>query len=98
MARKAPSIIFIDELDSIAARRLNETTGADREVQRTLMQLLAEMDGFDKRKNIRIIAATTDRTSLTLQFSGQAVLTGLSMFPCPVSKPGEKSLKSIAKR
>jgi proteasome regulatory subunit len=59
MARKkAPSIIFIDELDSIAARRLNETTGADREVQRTLMQLLAEMDGFDKRKNIRIIAAT----------------------------------------
>ncbi|HPT79788.1 MAG TPA: proteasome-activating nucleotidase [Methanosarcina thermophila] len=56
--RKAPSIIFIDELDSIAARRLNETTGADREVQRTLMQLLAEMDGFDKRKNIRIIAAT----------------------------------------
>lgn len=59
MARKkAPSIIFIDELDSIAARRLNETTGVDREVQRTLMQLLAEMDGFDKRKNIRIIAAT----------------------------------------
>lgn len=59
MARKkAPSIIFIDELDSIAARRLNETTGADREVQRTLMQLLAEMDGFDKRKDIRIIAAT----------------------------------------
>ncbi|MFY1112020.1 MAG: proteasome-activating nucleotidase [Methanosarcinaceae archaeon] len=59
MARKkAPSIIFIDELDSIAARRLNETTGADREVQRTLMQLLAEMDGFDKRKNVRIIAAT----------------------------------------
>ncbi len=59
MARKkAPSILFIDELDSIAARRLNETTGADREVQRTLMQLLAEMDGFDKRKNIRIIAAT----------------------------------------
>jgi len=59
MARKkAPSIIFIDELDSIAARRLNETTGADREVQRTLMQLLAEMDGFDKRKNTRIIAAT----------------------------------------
>jgi len=59
MARKkAPSIIFIDELDSIAARRLNETTGADREVQRTLMQLLAEMDGFDKRKNIRIVAAT----------------------------------------
>ena len=59
MARKkAPSIIFVDELDAIAARRLNDTNGADREVQRTLMQLLAEMDGFDARGDVRIIAAT----------------------------------------
>ncbi|ODV50409.1 proteasome-activating nucleotidase [Methanohalophilus euhalobius] len=59
MARKkAPSIIFIDELDAIAAARLSDTNGADREVQRTLMQLLAEMDGFENRGDIRIIAAT----------------------------------------
>ncbi|SFM44796.1 proteasome-activating nucleotidase [Methanolobus profundi] len=59
MARKkSPSIVFIDELDAIASRRLNDTNGADREVQRTLMQLLAEMDGFDNRGDIRIIAAT----------------------------------------
>ncbi|MDW7731403.1 MAG: proteasome-activating nucleotidase [Methanolobus sp.] len=59
MARKkSPSIIFIDELDAIASRRLNDTNGADREVQRTLMQLLAEMDGFDSRGEVRIIAAT----------------------------------------
>jgi proteasome regulatory subunit len=59
MARKkSPSILFIDELDAIASRRLNDTNGADREVQRTLMQLLAEMDGFDSRGEIRIIAAT----------------------------------------
>ncbi|WP_462272719.1 proteasome-activating nucleotidase [Methanohalophilus sp.] len=59
MARKkAPSIIFIDELDAIAATRLSDTNGADREVQRTLMQLLAEMDGFENRGDIRIIAAT----------------------------------------
>jgi proteasome regulatory subunit len=59
MARKkSPSIIFIDELDAIASRRLNDTNGADREVQRTLMQLLAEMDGFDNRGEVRIIAAT----------------------------------------
>ncbi|MBP2030174.1 proteasome regulatory subunit [Methanohalophilus levihalophilus] len=56
--RKAPSIIFIDELDAIAATRLNDTNGADREVQRTLMQLLAEMDGFSNRGEIRIIGAT----------------------------------------
>ena len=59
MARKkSPSIIFIDELDAIASRRLDDANGADREVQRTLMQLLAEMDGFDARGNVRIIAAT----------------------------------------
>ncbi len=59
MARKkAPTIIFIDELDAIATIRLNDTSGADREVQRTLMQLLSEMDGFDNRGDVRIIAAT----------------------------------------
>ncbi len=55
---KSPSIIFIDELDSIGAKRLDTATSGDREVQRTLMQLLSEMDGFNARGNIRIIAAT----------------------------------------
>lgn len=54
---KAPAIIFIDELDAIAARRTGSDSG-DREVQRTLMQLLAEMDGFDPRGDIKIIGAT----------------------------------------
>ena len=59
MARKkSPSIVFVDELDAIASRRLNDANGADREVQRTLMQLLAEMDGFENRGDICIIAAT----------------------------------------
>ncbi|MFW6128566.1 MAG: AAA family ATPase, partial [Halobacteriota archaeon] len=55
---KAPAIIFIDELDAIAARRTGSDTSGDREVQRTLMQLLAEMDGFDPRGDIKIIGAT----------------------------------------
>jgi proteasome regulatory subunit len=55
---KAPSIIFIDEMDAIAARRIDSGTSADREVQRTLMQLLAELDGFDPLKNVRIIGAS----------------------------------------
>ncbi len=55
---KAPSIIFIDEIDSIGAKRLDTATSGDREVQRTLMQLLSEMDGFNARGNVRIIAAT----------------------------------------
>ncbi|MHC1625709.1 MAG: proteasome-activating nucleotidase, partial [Methermicoccaceae archaeon] len=53
----APSIIFIDELDAIGSKRYDSTSG-DREVQRTLMQLLAELDGFDPRGNVKVIAAT----------------------------------------
>jgi len=55
---KAPSIIFIDELDAIGSRRLQIATSGDREVQRTLMQLLSEMDGFDQRGDVKIIGAT----------------------------------------
>lgn len=55
---KAPSIIFIDELDSIGAKRYDGATAGDREVQRTLMQLLAEMDGFNPRGDVRLLAAT----------------------------------------
>ena len=54
----SPSIIFIDELDSIAAKRYDGATAGDREVQRTLMQLLAEMDGFNPRGDVRLLAAT----------------------------------------
>lgn len=55
---KAPSIIFIDELDSVGAKRLDVTTSGDREVQRTLMQLLSELDGFTPMSDIKIIGAT----------------------------------------
>ena len=55
---KSPSIIFLDEIDAIGAKRLDGSTSGDREVQRTLMQLLAELDGFDALENVKIIAAT----------------------------------------
>jgi proteasome regulatory subunit len=55
---KAPSIIFIDEIDAIGAQRTESTTSGDREVQRTLMQLLAGMDGFESRGDVKIIGAT----------------------------------------
>ena len=55
---KAPSIIFIDEIDSVGAKRADVATSGDREVQRTLMQLLAELDGFTPTGNVKIIGAT----------------------------------------
>ena len=55
---KSPAIIFIDEIDAIGTKRVSSSEGADREVQRTLMQLLAELDGFESRGNVGIIGAT----------------------------------------
>ncbi|MDD4137030.1 MAG: proteasome-activating nucleotidase [Methanoregula sp.] len=55
---RAPAIVFIDEIDAVGSMRTNDGTSGSAEVQRTLMQLLAEMDGFDNRGNIRIMAAT----------------------------------------
>ncbi len=56
--RKAPSIVLIDEIDAIAARRLEVGTSGEREIHRTLTQLLAELDGFDALDNVKVIATT----------------------------------------
>ena len=53
-----PAVVFIDEIDAIASKRTDSKTSGDAEVQRTMMQLLSEMDGFDERGEVRIIAAT----------------------------------------
>ena len=55
---RAPAIVFIDEIDAVGSMRTNDGTSGSAEVQRTLMQLLAEMDGFDNRGDVRIMAAT----------------------------------------
>jgi proteasome regulatory subunit len=56
--KKAPTIIFIDEIDAVGASRTEANTSGDREVQRTLLQLLAGMDGFENRGDVKIIGAT----------------------------------------
>jgi proteasome regulatory subunit len=56
--KRAPSIIFIDELDAIGARRSEISTSGDREVARTLLQLLVEIDGFRNNENVKIIGST----------------------------------------
>ena len=57
-ADREPAVIFIDEIDAVASKRTDSKTSGDAEVQRTMMQLLSEMDGFDDRGEIRIMAAT----------------------------------------
>lgn len=60
----APAIIFIDEIDAIGTKRFDSQTGADREVQRVLMELLTQMDGFDQYTNVKVIMATNRADSL----------------------------------
>ncbi|MBW2971027.1 AAA family ATPase [Candidatus Woesearchaeota archaeon] len=61
---KAPSIIFIDELDAIAATRVEIGTSGEREVQRTFMQLLAEIDGFKPLGDVKVIGCTNRKDIL----------------------------------
>lgn len=59
MAREhAPSIIFMDEIDSIGSSRVEGSSGGDSEVQRTMLELLNQLDGFEPTKNIKIVMAT----------------------------------------
>lgn len=60
----APSILFIDEVDSIATKRFDAEHGSDREVQRVLMELLAQMDGFDQQTSVKVIMATNRSDTL----------------------------------
>merc|ERR1711871_1714372 len=60
----APCIIFIDEVDAIATKRFDAQTGADKEVQRILLELLNQMDGFDQTVNVKVIMATNRADTL----------------------------------
>lgn len=55
---KAPTIIFIDELDAIGTKRFNSEKAGDREVQRTMLELLNQLDGFQPNTDVKVIAAT----------------------------------------
>jgi len=55
---KTPAIIFIDELDAIGTKRFDSEKAGDREVQRTMLELLNQLDGFSSHHDIKVIAAT----------------------------------------
>ena len=51
---RAPSIIFVDEVDAIPTKRIDAQTGADREVQRVLLEFLNQMDGFEQDTSVKV--------------------------------------------
>ena len=87
--QKAPTILFIDELDAIGAVRMQDDTSGDREVNRTLMQLLSELDGFDQRGNIKFIGATNRSDILDPALLRPGRFDRIVEFPLPDEKARE---------
>ena len=54
----APSIVFLDEIDAVGTKRYDSTSGGEREIQRTMLELLNQLDGFDSRSDVKVIMAT----------------------------------------
>lgn len=79
----APAIIFIDEVDAIATKRFDAQTGADREVQRILLELLNQMDGFDQGANVKVIMATNRQDTLDPALLRPGRLDRKIEFPLP---------------
>ncbi|EAN31383.1 26S proteasome regulatory subunit 6B-like protein [Theileria parva strain Muguga] len=79
----APSILFIDEVDAIATKRFDAQTGADREVQRILLELLNQMDGFDQNASVKVIMATNRADTLDPALLRPGRLDRKIEFPLP---------------
>ncbi|CAH8673194.1 unnamed protein product [Schistosoma bovis] len=107
-----PCIIFMDEIDAIGGRRFTEGTSADREIQRTLMELLNQMDGFDALGQVKMIMATNrpDTLDPALLRPGrldrkieiplpneQARMDVLKIHAAPIAKHGEIDWEAVVK-
>jgi len=94
---KAPAIIFIDELDALAAKRIEIGTSGEREVQRTFMQFLAEIDGFKPLANVKVIGATNRKDILDPAVIRPGRLDRLIYVPLP-DEEGKKQIFKIHTR
>eukprot|EP00095_Tigriopus_kingsejongensis_P000168 snap_masked-scaffold487_size158652-processed-gene-0.16 protein:Tk00168 transcript:snap_masked-scaffold487_size158652-processed-gene-0.16-mRNA-1 annotation:"26s protease regulatory subunit s10b" len=107
-----PCIIFMDEIDAIGGRRFSEGTSADREIQRTLMELLNQMDGFDVLGKVKMIMATNRPDTLDPALlrpgrldrkieiplpNDQSRLEILKIHALPITKHGEIDYEAVVK-
>lgn len=94
MAREhAPSIIFMDEIDSIGSSRSESGSGGDSEVQRTMLELLNQLDGFEAVQNIKIIMATNRIDILDSALLRPGRIDRKIEFPPPDNKAREDILR-----
>ncbi len=95
--KKAPAIVFVDELDALAAKRVEVGTSGEREVNRTFMQLLAELDGFKPLDNVKIIGATNRKDILDPAVIRPGRLDRLIYIPIPNKEARLEILKIHSK-
>jgi proteasome regulatory subunit len=96
--QKAPSIVFIDEIDALAAKRMDTGTSGEREVNRTFMQLLAELDGFKHLGNVKVIGATNRKDILDESIIRPGRLDRLLYIGLPDEEGREEIMKVHTKK
>ena len=82
----APAIVFIDEIDAIGTKRYDSHSGGEREIQRTMLELLNQMDGFDAVGDVKIILATNRIDSLDPALIRPGRIDRKIEFPLPDAK------------
>ena len=79
----SPSIVFIDEIDAVGTKRYESNSGAEREIQRTMLELLNQLDGFDSRSEVKVIMATNRIESLDPALLRPGRIDRKILFPPP---------------
>lgn len=82
----APSIVFMDEIDAIGTKRYDSSSGGEKEVQRTMLELLNQLDGFDSRSDVKVIMATNKIESLDPALIRPGRIDRKIEFPLPDEK------------
>jgi len=82
----APSIVFIDEIDAVGTKRYDSNSGGEREIQRTMLELLNQLDGFDSRGDVKVLLATNKIESLDPALLRPGRIDRKIEFPLPDAK------------
>ena len=88
----APSIVFIDEIDAVGSKRYSSNSGGTREIQRTMLELLNQLDGFDTKANVKVIMATNKIENLDPALIRPGRIDRKIYFPLPDQKTLRKIL------
>ena len=82
----SPTIVFIDEIDAVGSKRYDSSSGGTREIQRTMLELLNQLDGFDERGDVKVIMATNRIESLDPALIRPGRIDRKIEFPLPDTK------------